>query len=58
MKCSHSIQYLTKNKDSIGHHCIRCNPDKIKAIKYKIVNGKQKIEEKQCNTQCRNTNKI
>ncbi len=44
MRCNHSIQYYTKNKDNTGHYCIRCNPDKIKAIKYKIVNGKQKVE--------------
>ncbi len=44
MKCNHSIQYYTKNKDNTGLYCIRCNPDNIKAIKYKIVNDKQKIE--------------
>ena len=44
MKCSHSIQYLTKNKDSIGHHCIRCNPENLKSIKYKIVNCKKESE--------------
>ena len=44
MKCNHSIQYLTKNKDNTGHHCIRCNPGNIKAIKYKIVNGNKESE--------------